>query len=269
MDPFSDAGQTGPRASAIGVSGVTVVKENDKGGMMGLSPESVLFKERIIRLYQDVDEFSIADLQAKIQILEAQDPNAPIRLYINSPGGSVIQAMAMYDTIQLSSCPIIGVATGYAASAGSLIFMMCKERYITPNAMVMIHQLRGGGSNGPYTDQAIGFQLSTHFEEQLERMYQKHTHLPIARVRKLLRSGDNWLTAQEAVDLNLADQILVTNNLGQPAYGVTKVPPLHGSAKRSTTRRKPVASKATRTPRVAAGPAATKKAADKGDNQLS
>ncbi len=236
-------------AQPLPVRSVGVIDTDPKGNSFQTDLDSWLFRRRVVRLYVDVNEMSMADLQAKLQYLEAAaiaagKPEDPIHLYINSPGGSVIQALSAYDTISGLTCPVYTYCNGYAASAGSLLFMAGDEghRYILPNAKVMLHEL-SGGTRGKLTAMNQDNILSNHLEENLENIYAHHTGRPVREIRSWLRNGDRWLTAADAVAHNLADHIVDKNRANGPMKGLTKQVRLEPTVKRTATRRVKAGSK--------------------------
>ena len=249
-------------------SATSVLSVDDKGNRYQTDLPSWHLSRRVIFFTRQVNSITIEHLIQELHFLEEQaiaagKPQQPIHLYINSPGGSVIDAEAAYDAMQLLTCPVYTYATGYAASAGSLMFMAGEKghRYITPHGKVMMHQLRGGGSGGTFVDQEGGFALSTQFEIELEAMYLKHIGDALAarRGRKLtarettllanqieedMRSGvDKWFTGQQAVDYGLADEILTKTREGVLASGVIAVPPIPDTVRANQLRRTKAASK--------------------------
>ena len=147
----------------------------------------------------------------QLQYLAAQDPEAEITLYINSPGGSVADGLALYDIMQTIPCPIRTVCMGTAASFGALLFTAGDTREIFPHSKIMIHDplIAGQGLTGSATllhtkidslmetRQILGELLARHTGKTLEEIYEK-------------TAQDTWFTASEAVDYGLADTIIKT-----------------------------------------------------------
>ena len=222
MDPrldmrFPSADEDAP--NMVPIRGVQVVDKDADGRERAMTPEDWLFKNRTIRFYYEVNTQSVADLQAKLMYLDSVAAGEPIYLYINSPGGSIFAMLSAYDTMMSLKSPVYTYCDGMAASAASLLFMAGApgHRTMLPNAFLMIHQLRGGGSNGPFTDQETNYVLSRYLEEKrMEAIYAEHTGLSPEKVKDLMRNGDHWLNSKEAVNLKLADAVRVTQKGSVP-----------------------------------------------------
>jgi ATP-dependent Clp protease, protease subunit len=151
-----------------------------------------------------------ATITAQLLFLEADNPEKPISLYINSPGGSVTAGMAIYDTMNYIRCPVTTICMGQAASMGSLL--LCGgakgNRFILPHSRVMIHQPSGGYS-GKASDIADHAKEILRVRDQLNRTYQRH----LTKERSLdeierVMERDYFMDAQEALDFGIVDQIL-------------------------------------------------------------
>ena len=174
---------------------------------------SRLLKDRIISLNGPVDEISAEIITNSLLVLESEDPNEPITLFINSPGGSVTAGMSIYDTMQYISCPVRTIATGLAASMGSFLLAAGEpgQRMAMPNAEIMIHQPLGGMS-GQATDMDIAARHILHTRDKLNRILAKRCGQSLKKVAKDTER-DNWLSAEEALEYGLIDSI-VTKNAG-------------------------------------------------------
>jgi ATP-dependent Clp protease protease subunit len=153
---------------------------------------------------------------AQMLFLEQNDPEAPIHFYINSPGGSVHDGLAIYDVIQFIKAPVYTYALGMAASMGSFL-AMCGEkghRYVMPNTLTMIHQphLGGGGVGGTVTDIQIKAQNLISTKKKLTQIYALHSGQEYKKLKALMER-DKYLTSEEAVALGLADQIITSGKL--------------------------------------------------------
>ena len=158
----------------------------------------------------EVDEPSSATIVAQLLFLEADAPEKPISLYINSPGGSVTAGMAIYDTMKYIKCPVTTICMGQAASMGSLL--LCGgspgNRFILPHARVMIHQPSGGYS-GKASDIADHAKEILRVRDQLNRIYQKHLtkEKSLEEIERYMER-DYFMDAQEALEFGIVDRIL-------------------------------------------------------------
>ncbi|KAL8789252.1 MAG: hypothetical protein Q9195_006898 [Heterodermia aff. obscurata] len=171
---------------------------------------SRLLMERIICLNGSVDETLSASIVAQLLFLEADAPEKPINLYINSPGGSVTAGLAIYDTMTYISSPVTTTCVGQAASMGSLL--LCggapKKRFCLPHSSVMVHQPSGGYS-GQATDIAIHAKEILRVRELLNGIYQRHLTKPhtLEEIERLMER-DKYMGPEEALELGIVDEIL-------------------------------------------------------------
>ncbi|PSN62625.1 hypothetical protein BS50DRAFT_577534 [Corynespora cassiicola Philippines] len=199
--------RSAPKAAWLPVPYVT---ETVGGGWKTYDIFSRLLKERIICLMGEVDEPSSATIVAQLLFLEADAPEKPISLYINSPGGSVTAGMAIYDTMKYIKCPVTTICMGQAASMGSLL--LCGgspgNRFILPHARVMIHQPSGGYS-GKASDIADHAKEILRVRDQLNRIYQKHLtkEKSLEEIERYMER-DYFMDAQEALEFGIVDRIL-------------------------------------------------------------
>lgn len=189
---------------------VPVVVEQTSRGERSYDLYSRLMKERVIFFGGEVDEAMTEIIVAQLLFLEAENPEAPISMYIKSPGGSVYDGLAVYDVMQYIKSPVHTYVTGWAASMGSFIAQAgaAGHRYILPRAMTMIHQ-PSSGTHGKVSDMEIDLIESLRVKRDMTELYVKHnskgkTYDDFVQ----LLDRDKWLTAQQAVDLGLADQIV-------------------------------------------------------------
>ncbi|CDS08142.1 Putative ATP-dependent Clp protease proteolyticsubunit [Lichtheimia ramosa] len=170
---------------------------------------SRLLKERIICLNGQVDDNVASVIVAQLLFLEAENPEKPISLYINSPGGSVTAGMAIYDTMQYIRSPVSTLCNGQACSMGSLLLAAGEpgKRYALPNSSIMIHQPSGGAS-GQASDIAIHAREILRVRERLNRIFQKHTGIRDLDAIEKMMERDYFMTAEEAMNFGLVDKVL-------------------------------------------------------------
>lgn len=171
---------------------------------------SRLLKERIIFLGSDVNEASANVIVAQLLFLQAEDPKKDIFFYINSPGGSVYDALAIYDTMQFITCDVQTVGIGVQASAAAFLLSSGAKgkRSLLPNATVMIHQ-PSSGTRGKVTDQEIDLRESLRIKKLLEEIMAGNTGQKPEKIHEDMER-DKWLTAKEALAYGIVDKI-VTN----------------------------------------------------------
>jgi ATP-dependent Clp protease protease subunit len=183
---------------------------------------SRLLKDRIIFLQGVVDDDSANLIVAQMLFLQFDDPKMDIHLYINSPGGSVTAGMAIYDTMHYITCEVSTYCIGMAASmAATLLAAGTKgKRHVLPHAEVMIHQVLGG-ARGPATDMLIRTKNLIRTKRTMNELLAKHTGQPIEKIEKDT-DRDNFMSAKEAVEYGLVDQVLARLPPGQiPAKPVS------------------------------------------------
>lgn len=169
---------------------------------------SRLLKERIIFLGTPVDEHTANLIVAQLLFLEAEDPKKDIKLYINSPGGSVYDALAIYDTMQFVKCDIETVGIGVQASAAAILLSSGTKgkRYLLPNSTVMIHQ-PSSGTSGKVTDQEIDLKESLRVKALIEEIMVNNTGQKRAKIHEDMER-DRWMTAEEAMKYGIADKVI-------------------------------------------------------------
>jgi ATP-dependent Clp protease protease subunit len=187
---------------------VPIVLENTSKGERSYDIYSRLLRDRIIMLDGEVSQHSASLVVAQMLFLESEDPDKPINLYINSPGGSVTSGMSIYDTMQFIKCPVHTIVMGQAASMGSLLAAAgdAGHRFILPNARHMIHQPLGGAS-GQATDVEIQARELMRWKEVLINIYVQHTGKKFDQLKSDMER-DNFMTAEQSVTYGLADQVL-------------------------------------------------------------
>lgn len=169
---------------------------------------SRLLKDRIIFLGGSIDDIVANSVIAQFLFLESQNPKEDIKLYINSPGGQVSSALAIYDTMQYVKPDIATICIGMAASAAALLLTAGTKgkRSILPNGEVMIHQVMGGAS-GQATDVAIHANHILRIKQRLNEIMAKHANQPLEKVEKDAER-DYFMTADEAKKYGIVDKII-------------------------------------------------------------
>ena len=194
-------------------------EERTAYGYKRQDPYTKLFEDRIIFLGVQIDDASADDVMAQLLVLESSDPDNPITLYINSPGGSFTALTAIYDTMRYIKPQIQTVCLGQAASAAAVLLAAGSpgKRLALPNARVMIHQpaLQGGGY-GQASDIEIHAREVLRMREWLEETISYHSGKPVEQVRNDIER-DKILTAAEALDYGLVDQVLEYRKSETPA----------------------------------------------------
>ena len=187
-------------------------EERTSYGIKRTDPYTKLFEDRIIVLGVQVDDASADDIIAQLIVLESQDPDRDILLYINSPGGSFTALTAIYDTMQYVRPDIQTYVLGQAASAAAVILGAGApgKRYALPNARVLIHQpALGGGEYGQASDIEIQANEVLRMRTWLEETLAKHTGRTLEQVRKDIER-DKILTAAQAQEYGLVDEVLAS-----------------------------------------------------------
>jgi len=187
-------------------------EERTSYGTKVRDPYSKLFEDRIVFLGVQIDDTSADDIMAQLLVLESQDPERDITIYINSPGGSQTALTAIYDTMQYIKPQIQTVCLGQAASAAAVLLAAGSpgKRLALPNARVMIHQPRlEGGSRAQASDIEIYAEEILRMREWLEATVAHHTGQTAEKVRDDIER-DTFLSAQQAKDYGLVDQVLLS-----------------------------------------------------------
>ncbi|ADZ82853.1 ATP-dependent Clp protease, proteolytic subunit ClpP [Cellulosilyticum lentocellum DSM 5427] len=189
---------------------VPMVIEQTNRGERSYDIYSRLLKDRIIILGDEVNNVTANLIVAQLLFLEAEDPDKDIMFYINSPGGSITDGMAIYDTMQYIKCDVSTICMGMAASMGAFLLAggTKGKRFALPNAEVMIHQPLGG-AKGQATDIQITAQHIIKTKERMNRMLSEFTGQPIERINNDVER-DNWKTAEEAKEYGLIDDIITS-----------------------------------------------------------
>lgn len=188
---------------------VPYVVEQTSRGERSYDIFSRLLNDRIIFLNEEVNDTSAGLVVAQMLYLEAQDPDKDIQFYINSPGGSVTAGMGIYDTMQYIKCDVSTICIGMAASMGAFLLSSGTKgkRIALPNAEVMIHQ-PSAGTQGKVTDMEIDVEHVLRIKNHLNELLAQNTGKTVEQV-KADTERDHWLTAEEAKEYGLIDQVLV------------------------------------------------------------
>ena len=190
-------------------------EERTSYGIKRHNPYTKLFEDRIVFLGVQVDDASADDIMAQLLVLEAQDPDRDITLYINSPGGSFTALTAIYDTMQYIKPQIQTVCLGQAASAAAVLLAAGGKgkRLAIPNARILIHQpSSGGGGQGQASDIEIQAKEIMRMRDWLEFTLSHHSGKSLEQVNKDI-DRDKIFTAQEAMEYGLIDQVLISRKL--------------------------------------------------------
>ena len=171
---------------------------------------SRLLKDRIVFLGQDVNEHTANIIVAQLLFLANEDSKKDISLYINSPGGSVYDALAIYDTMQFISPDVATYGIGVQASAAAFLLSSGAKgkRSVLEHSTVMIHQ-PSSGTRGKVTDQEIDLRESLRVKRLLEEIMAKNTGQKVAKIHDDMER-DKWLSAEEAKEYGIADHVIKT-----------------------------------------------------------
>jgi ATP-dependent Clp protease protease subunit len=196
-------------ASVPNVTGFTpqVIEERPMN-IVGMDVFSRLMMDRIIFMGVPVNDYVANVIQAQLLFLESTDPKRDIQMFINSPGGSVIAGMGIYDTMQYVAPDVATICTGLAASMGAVLLAAGKsgKRTCLRHARVMIHQ-PSGGMQGQFSDMEISYQLIKQLRDELYQILADHTGKDVKTITKD-SDRDKWMTAKEAKDYGLVDEVL-------------------------------------------------------------
>jgi len=185
----------------------TIVEKNPRGER-AYDIFSRLLEERIIFLAGPVTDMNANVVIAQMLYLASKDSKRDIKLYINSPGGSVTAGLAIYDTMQYLKCPVSTICIGLTASMAAVILAAGTEekRFSLPNAEILLHQV-AGGMQGQATDMEITAKQIVKMKEKLNKILSSHTGQPLAKVEKDT-DRDFYLTPEEAKKYGLIDHVI-------------------------------------------------------------
>jgi ATP-dependent Clp protease protease subunit len=179
-----------------------------RGGDPGNEIFNRLLRERIVFLGTQVDQNSANLICAQLLLLEAEDPERDVALYINSPGGSVTDGLAIYDTMQYVRCDVATICVGLAASMGQ--FLLCAgapgKRYALPHSRILMHQ-PSGQMQGQAADIAIQAEQIVYLKRMMAERIAFHTGQPIERI-EADSDRDRWFTAEESREYGFIDQVI-------------------------------------------------------------
>ncbi len=187
---------------------IPTVIENDGRTERAYDIYSRLLKDRIIFLGSDVNSHTANLIVAQLLFLQNEDPKKDIQIYINSPGGSVYDGMAIFDTINHIKNDVQTVGIGLQASMGAFLLSSGTKgkRLLLPNSKVMIHQ-PSSGTRGKVTDMEIDLRESVRIRKLLNEILAKNTGQKLKTIEKDV-DRDYWMTAEEAVEYGLADKVI-------------------------------------------------------------
>lgn len=187
---------------------IPTVIEKSTHGERAYDIYSRLLKDRIIFLGDPIDDNVANNVIAQLLFLESQDKERDIKLYINSPGGSVTSGMAIYDTMQYISSPVSTICIGLAASMAAVLLAGGEKdkRLILPNAEVMIHQVMGG-AEGQASDIKIRAERIIKIRDRLNGILATHTGQPLDKIKKDT-DRDYFMSADESLAYGIADKII-------------------------------------------------------------
>jgi ATP-dependent Clp protease protease subunit len=179
-------------------------------GKVGAMIQKKFLAQRRVFIWGEVNTESARDLVEKFLYLESEDPGKPITFYIDTPGGSITDGMAIYDTIKMLSSPVTAVVTGMAASMGSILLCAADKgsRFVFPHSRVLIHQpLISGRMIAPAVDINIQALEMERLRTELNRILSEASG---QSMEKIIQDTDRdfYMTAQEAIDYGLADKIV-------------------------------------------------------------
>jgi ATP-dependent Clp protease protease subunit len=187
---------------------IPTVIEKTNNGERAYDIYSRLLKERIIFLGEGINSHTSNLVVAQMLFLEAEDPKKDIVLYINSPGGSVYDAMAIYDTMKHVKCDVSTIGVGMQASAGAFLLSSGTKgkRFLLPNSTVMIHQ-PAAGTDGKVTDMEIDLKEFLRLKNNLNEILAENTGQKIETIKRDAER-DYWMSAVEAKKYGIVDEIM-------------------------------------------------------------
>ena len=196
--------------SAPNINGFTPqVIEERQMNVVGMDVFSRLMMDRIIFMGVPVNDYVANVIQAQLLFLDSADARRDIQMYINSPGGSVIDGLCIYDTMQYVNPDVATICTGLAASMGAVL--LCAgvkgKRTCLKHARVMIHQ-PSGGMSGQFTDMEISYNLIKTLKRELYMIMAEHTGQDVDKIESDC-DRDNWMTANDAKEYGLVDEVLI------------------------------------------------------------
>ena len=182
-------------------------KKDDSIDSGGLATK--MLQTRTIIISQQVNSELTQKVLGQILLLEQEDPEAPIMVFINSPGGEMFSGYAIFDTLRFISCPITTIVAGFAASMGSILSLAADKgrRFAMPQAKILIHQPLLMGYQGRAADCEIQAREILKTREHLINLYCEYTGRNYDEIKQAI-DRDNWFTAEEALDFGLLDRVI-------------------------------------------------------------
>ena len=202
LDQYMEASQGG------GYISPTIIEERQLN-VAQMDVFSRLMMDRIIFFGTEVNDYTASVVQAQLLFLDSSDPGKDISIYINSPGGSVMSGLGIYDTMQYIQSDVATICTGMAASMGAVLLASgtAGKRYALPHSRVLIHQPLGG-MQGRASDMEVTFNEIMKFKKELYTILSDHTGQPFEKIEKDSEK-DFWMTSQEAKAYGMIDDVLV------------------------------------------------------------
>lgn len=190
---------------------IPTVIEKSQYGERAYDIYSRLLKDRIIFLGGPIVDPIANSVIAQLLFLASRDPNKDIQLYINSPGGVLTSALAIYDTMQYIKCPISTVCVGSAASGAAVLLAAGTKgkRFSLPNAQILLHQVAVSGVSGEAVEVEIAAKQIIKLKDKVNRILARHTGQPLERIEKDT-DRDFYLSAEEAKEYGLIDEVIKT-----------------------------------------------------------
>jgi ATP-dependent Clp protease protease subunit len=188
------------------------VIEERQMNVVGMDVFSRLMMDRIIFMGVPVNDYVANVIQAQMLFLESTDPKRDIQMFINSPGGSVIDGMGIYDTMQYVAPDVATICTGLAASMGAVLLVAGKKgkRTALQHSRVMIHQ-PSGGMQGQFTDMEISYNLIKQLRQELYEIIAHHSGKSFEQIEKD-SERDKWMTSTQAKEYGIVDEVLDRTN---------------------------------------------------------
>ncbi|NEO83404.1 MAG: ATP-dependent Clp endopeptidase proteolytic subunit ClpP [Spirulina sp. SIO3F2] len=220
---YSPHSQTGHPLSSQSQAVVPMVIEQSGMGERALDIYSRLLRERIVFLADAIDDKVADSVVAQLLVLDAEDPEKDIQLYINSPGGSVYAGMAIYDTMQQIRPQVATICYGLAASMGAFLLSGGEKgkRMSLPSSRIMIHQPLGG-AQGQAVDIEIQAQEILYIKQQLNQLLADHTGQSLEKITTDTER-DFYMSASEAVEYGLIDQVILKPGLPDIQVSMTAI----------------------------------------------
>jgi len=190
---------------------IPTIIEKTKYGERAYDIYSRLLKERIIFLGGPIIDATANSIIAQMLFLSSQEPKKNIQLYINSPGGVLTAALAIYDTMQYVKCPVSTVCVGSAASGAAVLLGSGTKgkRFALPNSQILLHQVAVSGISGQAIEVEIAAKQIVKLKQQVNKILSKHTGQKLEKIEKDT-DRDFYLSADDAKDYGLIDQVIKT-----------------------------------------------------------